>query len=116
MTQIRDTWVGYCVQMHIDECTSLVADLWGGGTKRPAFVPVASGGRGICKRRKLLAAAAASALGFPAAAGVSSEPMIRAIALPHFHDEAALRLRSLVADRPAAATRSRSSKVQQHVV
>ena len=117
MTKIRDAWIGYYVQMHIDECASLVAELWGGGTKRPAFVPVtASGGRGACKRRKLLAAAAAGALGFPAAAGASSKPMIRAIALPHFHDEAALRLRSLVADRPAAATRSRSSKVQQHVV
>ena len=63
MTQIRDAWVGYCSQMHIDECTSLVADLWGGGTKRPAFVPVASGGRGACKRRKLLATAAAGSRG-----------------------------------------------------
>ena len=112
MTQIRDAWVGYYLQMHVDECASLVAELWGGGTKRPAFVPVtATGGGGACKRRKLLAGA-----GSTAAAGASSTPIIRAIALPHFHDEAALRLRSLEADRPAAATRSRSSKVQQHVV
>ena len=127
MTSIRDAWVGYYVEMHIAECKRVVAELWGGGARRPAFMRVpAAGGHRECKRRKLLAAAApaANARGpgsaaagaeFPAAAGASPMPIIRAIALPHFHDEAVLRLRSLEEGRAAGATRSRSSKVQQHV-
>ena len=90
--------------MRIAECKRLVAELWGGGARRPAFMRIpAAGGHRECKRRKLLAAAApaanargpgAAAAGAEsrAAAGASPMPIIRAIALPHFHDEAALRL------------------------
>ncbi len=38
------------------------------------------------------------------------------VAVLHVHDEAALRLRSHLGDVPKQASRSRSSKVQQHVV
>ena len=37
------------------------------------------------------------------------------LVLTHLHDEACLRLRSFLEDRPSCPTRSRTSKVQQHV-
>lgn len=61
--------------------------------------------------RDRLAATVRSAAG----EALAAKAPFAVVVLTHLHDEAALRLRSFMADRPDTPARGRASKVQQHV-
>ena len=127
MSAIRDAWVEFLKEMHVEEIRRAAADLW-----RPrveAVTPVAQPGARRAAKAQMLVSAAATRRPGPAAAGAaplaaggasparpSNALALTAIALSCLHDEAEPRLRSLEEGRTAGSTRSRHSKIQQHVV
>ena len=96
INSIRDGFVEVLQEMRGEECKLAI--------RSAAFAPVSP------------ASAPASAAAAPVPASAASAPGLMCVPILHIQDEASLRLRSSGDTYTKAASRSRSSKVQQHVV
>ena len=103
INSIRDGFVDVLQEMRAQEC-------------KLAICSAASAPGSAASAPRLAASAPASAASAPGTFSATSSPGLMCVALLHIHDEASLRLRSSGDQHTKAPSRSRSSKVQQHVV